>query len=308
MESLELTMIDTRLEHTRCRNAAVEKRLLASIMERDILEPVEVAGTGNESSYVLVDGFKRYRCAKKLSKHIIPAYCIATDIAGGVVSFLRRSSRGGVSALEEAALIEELYKRYGMTIYDIAHHTGRSPAWVSMRLNMLEGLSDLVRRKILTGAFPARAYMYGVKGFTRVNTIPQQRVDDFVRATSSKGFSTRELFVLCRAFFTGGPGIERLVLEGDVHKALRIIKEGIDAHAIPGIQTEQQVVLQDLESVFTAMKRTIAHRESLSINPEVNLHCNYITRMILNCLDTFSQVIRDLHDRSKPAACRTDPV
>lgn len=133
-------------------------------MERDTQDPLEVVESDCKTRYVLIDGFKRYRCARKLSKLIIPVRCIAPDVTGVLVSFLRRSIHKGVSTIEEAAVVEELHKRCGMSIYDIAHHTGRSPAWVSMRLNMLDGISDVIRRKIISGAFPARAVCTGLRG------------------------------------------------------------------------------------------------------------------------------------------------
>ena len=139
METIELNSIDIRLEHTRRRDKSVERRLLTSIMERDILDPLEVISCSEGKSYVLIDGFKRYRCAKKLAKGIVPVQCIAQDITEGVLSFIRRGTQQSVSTLEEAALLEELHKRYGLSICDIALRTGRSPAWVSMRLSMLEG-------------------------------------------------------------------------------------------------------------------------------------------------------------------------
>lgn len=309
METIELNAIDTRLECTRLRDRATEKRLLSSIMEQDILEPVEVVGPGNGSMYILVDGFKRYRCARKLSKWIIPAQCIASDITGGLLSFLRRGMHKGVSAIEEAALIEELYKRCGMNIYNIALHIGRSPSWVSMRLNMLDGLSDMIRKKIMSGAFPARAYMYGIKGFTRVNKTPRNQVEAFVNATSGKGLSTRELFVLSRAFFKGGDGIEKLVLEGDIHNALRLVTGGVDSRTIPKGDKVEQLLIKNLETTLSSINFIIGNGVTLVMNNnEIINHVNYLTGIFLNSLPEFLKTIKELHDRTRPTTCRTDNV
>lgn len=309
METIELRSIDIRLEHTRRRDKFTERQLLASIMERDILDPLEVIVCNEGASYVLIDGFKRYRCAKKLDIGVVPVQCIAQDITEGVLSFIRRSMERGVSTLEEAALLEELHKRYGLSIYDIALRTGRSPAWVSMRLNMLEGLSEKVRCSIMSGRFPTRAYMYGIKGFTRVNKIPSSRVDAFVGATGGKGLSTRELFVLSRAFFNGGTGIEQLVLEGDVHKALQIISGKVDASTVSRADEAQQSIIKDLSSVLIAINRIRANAPSIcTLNSEVNHHINYITTIILNCLEEFSTMVKELHDRSEPADSGADAL
>jgi ParB-like chromosome segregation protein Spo0J len=73
-----------------------ERRLLSSIMERDIVEPLQVSVDSQSQTYVLLDGFKRYRCAKKLDKGTIPVECIAEDESGGVALLLRRRAAGAV--------------------------------------------------------------------------------------------------------------------------------------------------------------------------------------------------------------------
>jgi ParB-like chromosome segregation protein Spo0J len=73
MLQLELTSFDTILEHTRTRNNAVERNLLASITERGILDSIQVAWCSKAGSFIILDGFKRYRYAKKLKMGTIPA-------------------------------------------------------------------------------------------------------------------------------------------------------------------------------------------------------------------------------------------
>jgi predicted transcriptional regulator len=172
---------------------------------------------------------------------MVPIETLGSDITIGILTLLRREETGGIDTIEQAALIEELNKHYGMSIYDIAQHLGRSPSWVSMRLGVIEDLSPLVREKIMSGAFPARAYLYGIKGFTRVNKIGRQQVDAFVGAVSGKGLSTRELFVLSRAYFSAGGAIRSLICEGNVRRALRLLLEeaqGVDDATLPQRERE----------------------------------------------------------------------
>ncbi len=63
-ESVERTSLDLRYQTYRLRNDAAEARLLASIAERDIEQPL--AGVDTPQGRLLLDGFKRYRCAAKL--------------------------------------------------------------------------------------------------------------------------------------------------------------------------------------------------------------------------------------------------
>ena len=316
METIELSCLDLRLEHTRTRNNFVERSLLQSIAARGILDPLQVAGGAEEREYLLLDGFKRCRCACKLGIGMAPAQCIAGDCVTGIVTMIRRGDRkSGITTLEQAALIEELHKRCGLTIYDIALQLGRSPSWVSVRLGMIEEMSEMVREKIMSGAFPARAYLYGIKGFTRVNKNGSRRVDAFVAAVSGKGLSTRELLVLWRAYFRGGEAMERLILEGDARRALGIIRAGPQEAHEATLPEGQRQYIKDLALACGGINRIVADaagmREGLgddrqpgasSFRQDVNLWSGAIARR----LDEFSAVIKELYDRSESSQRGSD--
>ena len=76
-EEAELTTFDLRYESYRMRNPALEARLLASIMERGIEEPLE--GVDLEERRILLNGFKRYRCARKLGLGHVPYASLGED-------------------------------------------------------------------------------------------------------------------------------------------------------------------------------------------------------------------------------------
>jgi predicted transcriptional regulator len=310
METIELNRLDLRLEHTRTRKNAVEQVLLQSIAQSGILDPLHVAGGADEQEYILLDGFKRYRCARKLGIGMAPAECIAGDLASGILTMIRRSDGGsGITTLEQAALIEELYKRCGLTIYDIAQKLDRSPSWVSMRLGMIEELSDLVREKIMSGAFPARAYLYGIKGFTRVNNIASQRVDAFVGAVSGKGLSTRELFVLSRAYFTGGPAIERLIREGDARRALQLLCVDPEGGEDPALCERERRFIKDLAATSACINRIIG--SAVDESDWTALFMQYVnlwSRTILKHLEDFKAVIHELYNRSGATSRGADHV
>ena len=309
METIELTAIDIRLEHTRHKDSDAERRLLSSMMERDIQEPLHVSDCGDGHVYVLLDGFKRYRCAKKLCISIVPVQCIAQDVPGGITTLLRRASAGALSMMEQAALIEELHKQYSLSIYDIALRLERSPSWVSMRLGIIEELSDVVRTKIMTGAFPARAYMYGIKGFTRVNRISAEHVDAFVMAVSGKGISTRNLATLSRAYFTGGPALRQLIGEGDVRRALAMVTADAPMCSDGTKDDAQRIFARELKTVATAINRIIAGGGQSSMNTaSLRQYVNLWSDAILKRFDEFVTIIKELHDRSGPAVCSADTL
>ncbi len=83
---VELGSLDLRYESFRLKAPAVEQRLLGSIAQRGIQEPlagVEVQGRG-----VLLNGFKRYRCARKLRLATVPYMTGASGKLGHVKRYL----------------------------------------------------------------------------------------------------------------------------------------------------------------------------------------------------------------------------
>ena len=65
-ENVELFSLNLRYEGYRLRNDAGEARVLASIAERGIDEPLE--GVDTPDGRFLLDGFKRRRSAEKLGQ------------------------------------------------------------------------------------------------------------------------------------------------------------------------------------------------------------------------------------------------
>ena len=71
---VELSVLDLRYESFRLKQAALEERLLGSIAQRGIEEPLE--GVELKAASVLLNGFKRYRCARKLCLPTVPYACL----------------------------------------------------------------------------------------------------------------------------------------------------------------------------------------------------------------------------------------
>ena len=81
-QEVELSALDLRYESYRMKNPALEGRLLASIARRGIEEPLEGVDRADERS-ILLNGFKRYRCASKLGIRMAPYASLAEEEALG---------------------------------------------------------------------------------------------------------------------------------------------------------------------------------------------------------------------------------
>jgi hypothetical protein len=105
-ELVEVAQLDLRYEGCRLKSPAAEDRLLAAIAQAGIQEPlqgVEVAGVR-----ILLNGFKRLRCARKLHLATVPFVALATDETAGIVCLLRAANDHALSLLEQARFLDEL--------------------------------------------------------------------------------------------------------------------------------------------------------------------------------------------------------
>ena len=100
MENVELASIDLRYETYRIRNKGDESRLLDSIAQRGIENPLE--GVDTAQGRFLLNGFKRYRCAKKLMVDCVPYVSMGQDEVLGIVDLLRSSNDRSLVILEQA--------------------------------------------------------------------------------------------------------------------------------------------------------------------------------------------------------------
>ena len=72
VDQVEISSFDLRYEGYRIRSAGAEKALLLSISAQGIRDPL--AGVDRADQRILLDGFKRYRCAIKLNIGIVPYF------------------------------------------------------------------------------------------------------------------------------------------------------------------------------------------------------------------------------------------
>ena len=190
---VELASLDLRYEGFRLKQPALEERLLSSIAQRGIQEPLEgvdlsaACPSGREGQAglqevkVLLNGFKRYRCARQLRLATVPYSSLGQDEAGAILSLLKTSNNRALSILEQAAFIAELKNVRGLNVAEIAAELSRSKSWVTMRLGLMVQMSEPVRQKLFTGAFPVYSYMYLTHQFMRMNGV-QSRADPAVCA------------------------------------------------------------------------------------------------------------------------------
>ena len=245
----EIRHISRKYESFRLRDTNREKYLLQSILEHGILKPLQCAQVDTQQyRYVLLDGFKRLRCCYKLKLCMVPVVSLGTDEAGCILHVLRGSNERNLTTLEQARFVDQLYRRYGLSVAEIACGLECSKAWVSVRLGMIGEMSRVVREAVFSDRFPLRSYMYTLRQFTRVNSIPATAIDRFVTSVAGKGLSTRDIDRLAYGYFRGGERLAGQIEKGNLEWTLRQMKSRGPVHgAGEELSGVEWTVIRDLE-------------------------------------------------------------
>jgi hypothetical protein len=293
---IELANLDLRYEGHRMKNPAQEGKLLASIQERGIEKPLQ--GVDVEDKRVLLNGFKRLRCAKRLGLGIVPYTSLGSDAATGIVAVLRASNEKGLSILEEAQFIDDLLQLHRMCTAEISETLCRSKSWVTMRLGLIREMSPVVRMKILAGSFPVYSYMYTLRPFMRMAGVAGQEIEAFVCATSGKKLSVRELDQLANGYFRGPEWFRQEIDSGNLVLALERINEVPEP--ADGCRGFEGVVLRDMETLAKYMRRVIGKSQDRRLSAPTRAFCAQASLLlagILSRMSTLQQTLRELHDR-----------
>ncbi len=295
---IELSILDLRYESYRMKNESLEARLLSSIAQGGIEEPLE--GVDRQGACILLNGFKRYRCARKLGIEMAPYTSLGEDEAVGIMSLLRTSNNKTLSILEQAGFIDELKNLHRMGVTEIATELSRSKAWVSMRLGFIGEMSAKVRQKLFTGAFPVYPYMYTLRQFMRMNGVKKSEVEDFVVALSGKRLSVRDIEQLAHGYFLGPESFREEIRGGNIALSLdRMRRVSADPD---GCNSFERVLLNDLEITQKYMQRVMGKAPDRRLSTRAfHAQANLLTAGILSRASAFFQALRGLHDRSGQA-------
>jgi hypothetical protein len=296
---VELASLDLRYESFRLKQPALEERLLTSILQRGIEEPLEGVEVGQRQ--VLLNGFKRYRCARKLRLGIVPYCSLGQDEAAAILDLLRLSNNRSLSILEQAAFIAELKNAHGLNVAEIAAELSRSKSWVTMRLGLLVEMSEPVRQKLFAGAFPVYSFMYLIRSFMRMNGVQAEQIEAFVLATSGHGLSVREVEQLAHAFFRGPDSFRQEILKGNLALPLERMRQMPQSR--DGCSEFERVLLGDLELTQKYMQRVMGKSQEHDKLTSRAFHaqCHLLTAGILSRSRAFLDTLRVLHDHNGQA-------
>jgi ParB family chromosome partitioning protein len=114
--------------------------LAASIREVGLLQPVLVRELeGEEDSYELIAGERRWRAARRAGLQTIPVLVqVADDVASLEQALVENLHREDLNALEEAAAYQQLIDEFGLTHEQVATRMGKGRATITNTLRLLQ--------------------------------------------------------------------------------------------------------------------------------------------------------------------------
>lgn len=303
-QDVELKSFDLRYEGCRIKHASAEKALLASMVEHGIREPLQ--GVDSGEARILLNGFKRYRCATKLGVAMVPYRSLGCDEAFGIIELIRIANSRSLTMLEQARLIDELRSVHGMSVSEIGQLLERSNAWVSMRVGVVREMSACVKDKIFSGEFPAYAYMYTLRRFIRMKGAGKKDVDEFVRAVAGKHLSIRNIELLAQGYFRGSNEFREQIKKGDIRWGLNLLKQ--PARRNTSCTDAEQRTLRELELTQKYMQRvTFMVKDGRCASDTFYAQAHLVAGGILRCLEEFSRAVKEFHDRSGQAQSDRHP-
>ncbi len=112
------------------------RELLVSIRQVGVLVPILLKE--QDDGFVVVAGHRRFAAAKEARLTEVPAYVFAADSdIGWNAAFAENMYRKDLSPMEEAAALNDCLTIGGFDLDCLAAAVGRSPAWITDRVELL---------------------------------------------------------------------------------------------------------------------------------------------------------------------------
>ena len=299
-ETVERRSLDLRYEGYRVRHDAAEARLLSSIAERGIEQPL--SGIDGPEGRVLLDGFRRHRCAAKLGIECVPYVSCGQDAAEGIASLLSARRQRTLTILEQARFVDELLSVHEMTVADVAELLSRSKAWVSTRRNLLKEMTPAIQRILFRGELPVYSYMLTLRPFMRMNGAGPTEVERFMQAVAGAKVSVREIELLAHGYFRGPASLREAIDQGHWKWTLDQMQAvGADPEELSDFE---RGLLRDLERLLRAMQRVMTHWDSPRLRSRgFHAQANLLLASLLGRRDSFFKKMEEFHDRTGRMQC-----
>ena len=153
MITLPLEQLDLRLGFLRPVHAGAQKKMAASLVKHGQLTAVVAVEEGG--CHILIDGFKRHRCAGQLGMKTLKVTVLKKSCAEAKALLYLLNRPDGFSTIMEALLVWELVEIEGLNQVEAAALLERHKSWVCRRLSMIRSLAPEIIHDIKLELLPA---------------------------------------------------------------------------------------------------------------------------------------------------------
>jgi len=184
IEEIAVSEIGESYGAYRIVNPRADAAMVKSIQKYGQISPVVCVRA--EGGYELIDGFKRLRACRSLNKMTLRAKTmeVSARVCKAAMIQLNRSGRT-INEMEEALVVQSLYREDGLMQTEIAALLGRDKSWVSRRISLIERLSEEVQEDLRLGLIPVMTGRDLAK-------LPRGNQKEAVDAIVKRRYSTRE--------------------------------------------------------------------------------------------------------------------
>jgi hypothetical protein len=243
-----LDLLDERLQRYRLVQPRLERTLAQSLERYGQISPIVICI--HEQSYVLVDGFKRLRAARKLKgMEQLEARRIDVDEQGAKAAIynLNRTGQRPVE-LEESWIVHALVREDGLSQVEAAYLLGRHKSWVNRRLAMLERLCERAKEELRLGLLtPAIG--------RQLTRLPRGNQETALQTAREASLTCRELGRVVDLLLASSTTEQTDFVLGDPRGALRQSEERYVHHWDPRLSTAGNRIAKRLGFLLDALAR-----------------------------------------------------
>jgi ParB-like chromosome segregation protein Spo0J len=196
MELVELTHTQLRMDFERFRviNPSSEGRMIQSIKTHGQISPLLAGRFENERSWVLVDGFKRFRATQALKIERLRVWSVGQSMQALKAMVLTINREESPSReLEESLVLQSLHRDDGLQQQEIALLCNRHKSWVCRRIALIERLSEEVVEQLRLG-------LLDLSTARELLRLPRGNQNDIFEVIRKHRFSYRQSRLLIDAF------------------------------------------------------------------------------------------------------------
>ena len=249
---LEFHQLELRYDRLRIMHPDHERRLLSSLAEVGQQVPIVVVKQDGDEHFVVIDGYKRVRSLRRLSRDTVSSFCWECSEAEALVMSRLWHTGESETALEQCWLLVELHRRFQLSQEELARRFTRSVSWVSRRLALVRELPELIQERVRRGEIVAHAAEKYLVPLARAN---QQACLRLVEGVGSFRLSSRDMAVLYAAYRDGNVVTRQRLLEAPL-LFLKAFQESL-ASPPPSASPEENL-RTDIEVLGSVARR--AHR------------------------------------------------